>query len=59
MAEVEQLMGDPSKAMRELGWNPRQTSFEELVRIMVRADMEKVDEEVLVYARTIYYSNTD
>ena len=41
-AEVEQLLGDPSKAKRELGWNPQKTSFEELVRIMVRHDMKKV-----------------
>lgn len=38
-AEVEQLLGDPSKARRKLGWNPRKTSLEELVRIMVRHDM--------------------
>lgn len=41
-AEVEQLLGDPTKAKTKLGWNPRQTSFEELVRIMVRHDMELV-----------------
>lgn len=40
--EVEQLLGDPSKARTNLGWNPCKTSFEELVRIMVRHDMEKV-----------------
>ena len=31
-AEVEQLLGDPTKAKTLLGWNPRKTSFEELVR---------------------------
>ena len=36
------LWGDPSKAVKELGWNPAKTSFEELVRIMVEADMAKV-----------------
>ena len=41
-AEVEQLLGDPTKAKTNLGWNPRQTSFEGLVRIMVRSDLEKV-----------------
>lgn len=41
-AEVEQLLGDPTKARTNLGWNPRQTSFEDLVRIMVRSDLEKV-----------------
>jgi GDPmannose 4,6-dehydratase len=39
-AEVEQLLGDPTKARTLLGWNPRQTSFEELVRQMVRHDLE-------------------
>ncbi len=38
-AEVEQLLGNPEKARRELGWNPRKTSFEQLVNIMVDADM--------------------
>ncbi len=38
-AEVEQLLGDPSKAKRLLGWNPTQTPFTELVRIMVEHDM--------------------
>jgi GDPmannose 4,6-dehydratase len=41
-AEVEQLLGDPSKAKNLLGWNPRKTSFEDLVKIMVQHDMEYV-----------------
>ena len=41
-AEVEQLLGDPTKARTLLGWNPRKTSFEELVRLMVRHDMKLV-----------------
>ena len=44
-AEVEQLLGDPTKAKTLLGWNPRQTTFDELVRIMVRHDMEQVDKK--------------
>jgi GDPmannose 4,6-dehydratase len=40
--DVVNLWGDPSKAKRELGWNPLTTSFEELVQIMVKYDMEKV-----------------
>lgn len=40
--DVVNLWGDPSKAKRELGWNPQKTSFEELVRIMVEHDMQKV-----------------
>ncbi len=41
-AEVDQLLGDPTKAKTQLGWNPSKTSFEELVRIMVEHDMGKV-----------------
>lgn len=41
-AEVDQLLGDPTKARTLLNWNPQKTSFAELVRIMVRHDMEKV-----------------
>jgi GDPmannose 4,6-dehydratase len=38
-AEVDHLIGDPGKAARDLGWKP-QTSFEELIRLMTRADLE-------------------
>ena len=41
-AEVDQLLGDPTKAKTQLGWNPNKTSFEELVQIMVKHDMKKV-----------------
>ncbi|MEB4870872.1 MULTISPECIES: GDP-mannose 4,6-dehydratase [Priestia] len=44
-AEVDQLLGDPTKAKTLLKWNPTKTSFEELVRIMVEADMKKVESE--------------
>lgn len=40
--EVEQLLGDPTKARTLLGWNPTRTTFEELVRIMVRHDVQVV-----------------
>ena len=40
--DVVNLWGDPTKAKAKLGWNPNSTSFEELVRIMVKADMAKV-----------------
>lgn len=40
--DVVNLLGDPSKAKRELDWNPQKTSFEQLVKIMVDADMAKV-----------------
>ena len=38
-AEVDHLIGDASKAERDLGWKP-QTSFVELIRLMTRADLE-------------------
>ena len=41
-AEVDQLLGDPTKARTVLGWNPQKTSFEDLVKIMVKHDMKKV-----------------
>lgn len=43
--EVEQLLGNPAKAVRELGWNPQQTSFEQLVQKMVDHDLKKVAHE--------------
>lgn len=44
-AEVEQLLGDPTKSKTLLGWNPTKTSFQELVSKMVEADMKKVEKE--------------
>lgn len=43
--DVVNLWGDPTKAKTELGWNPTKTSFEDLVRIMVEHDVEKVEIE--------------
>ena len=40
--DVVNLWGDPTKAKAELGWDPGKTSFEQLVKIMVGADMAKV-----------------
>lgn len=40
--EVEQLLGDPTKARKQLGWNPTKTSFAELIRLMVAHDMNFV-----------------
>lgn len=40
--DVVNLLGNPSNAKKKLGWNPTKTSFEELVRLMVQHDMEKV-----------------
>ena len=43
--DVETLLGDPSKARTILGWNPRRTSFDELVRLMIQSDIEVVRRE--------------
>jgi GDPmannose 4,6-dehydratase len=40
--EVDQLLGDPSKAKRQLGWEPR-VKFEELVKIMTEGDLRLLD----------------
>lgn len=51
--DVVNLWGDPTKARKELGWNPMKTSFEELVSIMMKHDMEKVAvERVTGHIRT-------
>jgi len=44
-AEVDKLIGDPSKAKRVLGWEPR-TNFEELARLMVNADVKLLEDEL-------------
>lgn len=43
--DVVNLWGDPTKAKTQLGWNPTKTTFEELVKIMVKHDMELVAKE--------------
>lgn len=40
--DVVNLCGDPTKAKNVLGWNPTKTSFEQLVKLMVKSDMERV-----------------
>jgi GDPmannose 4,6-dehydratase len=40
-AEVDHLIGNPAKAERDLGWKP-ETSFEELIRLMTRSDLEQL-----------------
>ncbi len=45
--EVETLLGDASKAQRELGWTPK-TSFDELVREMVECDLDASRRDALV-----------
>lgn len=41
-AEVDLLLGDPSKAIKQLGWTPQKTTFKQLVHMMVDSDMERV-----------------
>ena len=48
-AEVDLLLGDPAKAERALGWRP-ETSFEELVALMVEADLERVSSPAFTHA---------
>ena len=48
--EVDYLLGDPGKAMRELGWRPK-VRFEELVAEMVRADLDAVRREHTAHGR--------
>lgn len=43
--EVEQLLGNPTKAKTLLGWNPTKTSFPELVELMVKHDIKYVEFE--------------
>ena len=43
--DVVNLWGDPTKARKELNWNPTKTTFEELVKIMVEHDMKEVAAE--------------
>ena len=43
--DVVNLWGNPAKAKTKLGWNPTKTTFEELVKLMVRHDMELVKSE--------------
>lgn len=40
--EVDQLLGDPTKARTLLGWNPTKTPFNDLIKIMVEYDMANV-----------------
>ena len=46
-AEVETLLGDPSKAKQKLGWEPK-TTFQELVAEMVREDLKSAERDELV-----------
>jgi GDPmannose 4,6-dehydratase len=47
--EVDILHGDPAKAVKNLGWTPRKTSFDQLVKIMVKHDLEYVKNNGVQY----------
>jgi len=57
-AEVETLLGDPSKAKRELGWTPK-TSFRELVAEMMREDMREAERDLLIQQHGFKYFSSD
>tara|TARA_B110000003_G_C16640978_1_gene530181 strand:- start:1040 stop:2065 length:1026 start_codon:yes stop_codon:yes gene_type:complete len=46
--EVQTLLGDPSKAIKELGWNPSKTGFEKLVKMMVDSDLKLIEEKKML-----------
>ncbi len=46
--DVDNLWGDPTKAKTVLGWNPQKTSYEELINIMVKHDLELAKHEALL-----------
>ena len=48
--DVDNLLGDPTKAKTVLGWNPQKTSYEELVEIMAKHDRELARKEAAVKA---------
>lgn len=53
--EVEQLLGDPSKARTLLGWNPTSTPFEKLVEIMVKHDYRMIEKKIAADSNSINY----
>ena len=55
-AEVETLLGDPTKAKDKLGWVP-QTSFQELVSEMMREDLKEAQRDELVKQHGFKYFN--
>lgn len=47
-AEVELLLGDSTKALKKLGWAP-ETSFEELIKMMIDADLERIKNDIKLF----------
>ena len=46
--EVDYLKGDSTQARKKLGWNPK-VSFDQLVEMMVEADLESAEKEKVLY----------
>lgn len=46
--EVELLRGDSTKALKKLGWTP-ETSFEELIKMMINADLERIENDIKLF----------
>jgi GDPmannose 4,6-dehydratase len=57
-SEVDLLLGDASKARRELGWEPK-VSFKELARMMVEADLRVARQELAVQQAGGILANAD
>jgi GDPmannose 4,6-dehydratase len=55
-AEVDELLGDPGKAMKKLGWKAR-TTFSDLVALMVDADVRLLEDELA--GRTVRVDRND
>ena len=47
-AEVDILLGDSTKALKKLGWAP-ETSFEELIKMMIDADLERIENDIKLF----------
>jgi GDPmannose 4,6-dehydratase len=47
-AEVELLLGNSTKALKKLGWTP-ETSFEELIKMMIDADLERIENDIKLF----------
>jgi len=47
-AEVELLLGNSTKALKKLGWAP-ETSFEELIKMMIDADLERIENDIKLF----------
>lgn len=47
-AEVELLLGNSTKALKKLGWAP-ETSFEELIKMMIEADLERIENDIKLF----------